>query len=238
MSSSVSPSRERTRRAAGAIPPPRLRAEGEAAAGPWPTLVLRVAAIYGPGRGLHVALRTGARPRVDDVDRVVSRVHVDDLASLGLAALASDLAGAFPVADQEPASSREVARFCEELGLPPIRLDGEPGGAGAWRVRRVDGMAILAHLGVLTTRRWRAAPRSWGGVGARIGSPRARRSSWRVAPHRRSTATASARRVPYSGSARRKWATERSMTSGRETLARLPAMLATSRARASASMTR
>ncbi len=126
----------------------RLRAEGEAATGPWPTLVLRAAAIYGPGRGLHVAMRTGAQPRVDDVDRVVSRVHVDDLASLCLAALASDLAGAFPVADEEPASTREVARFCEGLGLPRLRGVSGPVAPRGWPGRRVDGRAVFARLGV------------------------------------------------------------------------------------------
>lgn len=126
----------------------RLRAEIEAAAGPWSTLVLRAAAIYGPGRGLHVALRTGARPRVADPDRVVSRVHLDDLASICLAALASDLAGAFPVADEEPATAREVASFCGGLGLPPLRAAGAPAEAAGRRGRWVNGRAVLARLGV------------------------------------------------------------------------------------------
>lgn len=37
----------------------RLAAEQAAADGPWPALVLRAAAIYGPGRGVQTALRAG-----------------------------------------------------------------------------------------------------------------------------------------------------------------------------------
>ncbi|HZZ85901.1 MAG TPA: hypothetical protein VFE30_15305 [Anaeromyxobacteraceae bacterium] len=122
-----------------------LEAERAAAAGPWAALVLRCAAIYGPGRGIHVTLREGRPGRVRDLDRVVSRVHVDDLASLAVAALRSELTGAWPVADAAPATTREVAGFCHRLGLPRLPASPRaPAGAG----RRVDGSAIWRLLGV------------------------------------------------------------------------------------------
>jgi nucleoside-diphosphate-sugar epimerase len=125
----------------------RLAAEAAVRAGPWSALVLRPAAIYGAWRGLHATLRDGGRPRSPDPDRVVSRIHVDDLAALAVAALDAPVEGAFPVADEEPASGREVARFCESLGLPGLAAPGprEPGGRPG---RRVDGRAILALLGL------------------------------------------------------------------------------------------
>ncbi len=126
----------------------RLAAERAAAGGPWSTLVLRSAAIYGPWRGLHAALQRGARPRVDDPDRVVSRVHVDDLAALLVAGLDADLTGAFPVADDEPATARELARLCGALGIGGGDLAAAPPGRGGWRGRRVHGAAIREALGV------------------------------------------------------------------------------------------
>ena len=122
----------------------RLAAEAAVLGGPWPGLVLRPAAIYGPGRGLHVLLREGRLPPLDP-DKPGSRIHVDDLAALCDAALEARITGAFPVADDEPATPREVAALCAALGLPAARF--EPGVArhGA---RRVDGRAIRRALGV------------------------------------------------------------------------------------------
>ena len=68
--------------------------------GPWSALILRPAAIYGPGRGVHAALRRGEFARFGDGSNYVSRIHVDDLAALAEAALLSPLEGAFPVADR------------------------------------------------------------------------------------------------------------------------------------------
>lgn len=124
----------------------RLRAERAVATGPWSWMVLRAAAIYGPGRGLHAT--AGAAPRRDgSADRLVSRVHVDDLARLCEAALESEVTGAFPAADVTPATPRAVAAFCASLGLVPPALPAAshaPGDAG----RRVDGRAVFEALGV------------------------------------------------------------------------------------------
>ncbi|WP_242341236.1 MULTISPECIES: NAD-dependent epimerase/dehydratase family protein [Anaeromyxobacter] len=141
----------------------RLDAERGVARGPWSSLVLRASAIYGPGRGLHA--RAGAAPRRGgDPDRVVSRIHVDDLAALCEAALASGLTGAYPAADSSPASAREVAAFCASLGLvPPALPDRIPGPHGG---RRVDGRAAFEALGVAL-----AYPSYREGVVASIAAP-------------------------------------------------------------------
>ena len=133
------------------IPAPRtereqLRVWAEAAVqnGPWSSLVLRPAAIYGPGRGIHAAMQAGQFQLSPDPNNFVSRIHVDDLAAIVGAALFSNLEGAYPVADKEPCTSLEAAQFCATLlgiSLPataPIAELGETRRAD----RRVDGSAI------------------------------------------------------------------------------------------------
>jgi nucleoside-diphosphate-sugar epimerase len=122
----------------------RLDVEREISAGPWSTLILRPAAIYGPGRGVHVSVRQGTYPPGDNF---ISRIQVDDLAAHAEAALFGDLTGAYPVADEEPCTSREVAEFCARLQ----GVDLPTGPVPAPRVfgdRRVDGSAIRKLLGV------------------------------------------------------------------------------------------
>jgi nucleoside-diphosphate-sugar epimerase len=124
----------------------RLAVEHVVAGGSWSWMELRAAAIYGPDRGLHVA--EGSAPRhVNDPHRVVSRIHVDDLAACCEAALAASETGAFPVADLEPASATEIAAFCASLGLVPPALS-EGSEAGRRPARRADGRALFRTLGV------------------------------------------------------------------------------------------
>ncbi|MFM2125219.1 MAG: hypothetical protein RL328_1670 [Acidobacteriota bacterium] len=123
---------------------PRLEAERAIAEGPWSALILRPAAIYGPGRGVHESVRRGTYPPGPNY---ISRIHVDDLAAHCEAALLSDLTGAYPVADEEPCTSTEIAEFCANLLGVPL----PSGPVAAPRVfgdRRVDGSAIRKLLGV------------------------------------------------------------------------------------------
>jgi len=130
----------------------RLRAAAEAAfqAAAWHALVLRPAAIYGPGRGVQVALPQGRYKLVGDGSNFVSRIHVDDLAAIVAAAAQSDLAGAYPVADAEPSSSRDIAYFCADLlGCPPPESVALQDVSETRRSnRRVDGSALLRALGL------------------------------------------------------------------------------------------
>ncbi len=130
----------------------RLRVEAERAvtAGPWSSLILRPAAIYGPWRGVHAAMRRGEFRLVEGGQHFISRIHVSDLASLTEAALLSRLQGAYPVADDEPAASESVARFCAELlGLPmPDSIPRDQVSETRRANRRVDGRAIRRLLHV------------------------------------------------------------------------------------------
>ena len=129
----------------------RLEVERAIAKGPWSSLILRPAAIYGPGRGVQESVRSGEHSLSD---RFVSRIHVDDLAAHAEAALLSPVTGAYPVADEEPCTSREIAEFCARLLNLKVKGGGQ-GGAGPTprfaNNRRVDGSAIRWALGITLT---------------------------------------------------------------------------------------
>jgi nucleoside-diphosphate-sugar epimerase len=118
--------------------------------GPWRTLIVRPAAIYGPGRGVHEKIREGKLPRGAGSgvagSSIVSRIHVDDLAAILEAGLLSDLDGAWPLADDRPCSSEEIAAFSARL----LRLNLENAPLTRFPVagRRVDGRKIRELLGV------------------------------------------------------------------------------------------
>jgi hypothetical protein len=127
----------------------RLRLEEEhwIAAGPWTSLILRAAAIYGPERGVHVALREGRVPRGGG-SGIVRRIHVDDLSAIIHAGFFSEIEGAWPVADDDPCSTAEIAAWCckTRANNSEIAISG----------RRVDGRRIREKLGVeLTYASWR-----------------------------------------------------------------------------------
>ena len=130
----------------------KLRVEAEQAvlSGPWKSLILRPAAIYGPGRGVQAALPEGKYKLAGAGSNFVSRIHVDDLAAIAAAALLSDLTGAYPVADEEPCSSREIAEFCAELlRLGPVEsVTSDELSETRRSDRRVGGRAIRKLLGV------------------------------------------------------------------------------------------
>jgi len=136
------PSTERTRL--------RLAAEDAVLAGPWSSCVLRPAAIYGPGRGAHESIRAGRWKMAGDGSNYTSRIHVDDLAAIAAAAVLGELRGAWPVADDEPSTNREITEFCCELmGLPlPPSADATQLDETRRADRRVDGRAVLRELGV------------------------------------------------------------------------------------------
>jgi nucleoside-diphosphate-sugar epimerase len=113
-----------------------------------PTLILRSAAIYGPGRGIHMRLRNGVLtglPR--GAGGIVSRIQVDDLAALLAVGIDSDLTGAWPVADDRPAASSEVIRwYAAKLGISLPVIPGEL--SIPQRGRFVDGRKIRELLGI------------------------------------------------------------------------------------------
>jgi nucleoside-diphosphate-sugar epimerase len=128
----------------------RVAVEDAILKGPWSGLVLRPAAIYGPGRGVHVRLQRGDYSLVGDGGNYVSRIHVDDLAVHAEAALFSSVTGAFPVADDEPCTAREIVRFCTDLLSLPLPSAVTPQDVHPTRRanRRVRGSAIRELLGI------------------------------------------------------------------------------------------
>ena len=128
----------------------RLEAENAVRSGPWSSMILRPAAIYGPGRGVHVSLAEGRFRLVDGGQNFVSRIHVDDLAAHAEAALLSEAIGAWPVADDYACTSIEIAEYC--AGLLGVPMPESVPSAEAHRTRRadrnVDGRAVRRLLGV------------------------------------------------------------------------------------------
>jgi hypothetical protein len=114
-------------------------------------VALRAAAIYGPGRGLHVRLAKGEHRVLEGGRNVVSRIHVEDLAMLALAALESAAPGAvFAVADDAPVAQREVIEWlCARLGVPlPEEAPLERLPETLRHDRAIDGTRIQRTLGV------------------------------------------------------------------------------------------
>ena len=128
----------------------RLATEQAVQQGPWSSLILRPAAIYGPGRGVHVAMAERCYTLLGDGNNFISRIHVDDLAHITAAAMISDLSGAFPVADDHPCPAAEIAGFVSQLlGLPPaVRAPSDDVPESRRTNRRVDGKAVRRLFGV------------------------------------------------------------------------------------------
>ena len=128
----------------------RVAAESAWVAGPWSSVVLRPAAIYGPGRGAHVSIAEGRFRLGGDGSNYVSRIHVEDLGTHVEAALFSEVTGAWPVADAHPCTSREIAEYCSRLLGVPMPQQVEPALLHQTRRanRRVDGSQIREILGV------------------------------------------------------------------------------------------
>jgi len=122
----------------------RLDEERWVGRGSWTSLILRAAAIYGPGRGVHVAMRQGKMPRGSG-SGIVSRIHVEDLAAMVEAGIFSGLEGDWPVGDEEPCASAEIMQWCARLWQ--LEETG-PATGKPTAGRRVDGARIRELLGI------------------------------------------------------------------------------------------
>lgn len=93
--------------------------------------ILRLAAIYGPGRGVRERLRIGNYQLIDDGIHFYSRVHVDDLVGvIRAAAERAPQSARYCVADDHPATQREYVEWlCTrmELPMPPSVASIAPG---------------------------------------------------------------------------------------------------------------
>jgi len=82
--------------------------------------ILRVAAIYGPGRGMHERVRSGSARIAGDGRHHVCRIHVEDLALALLRSVELRLGPqTYVIADDEPVEQGVVVRYlAERLGVP------------------------------------------------------------------------------------------------------------------------
>lgn len=93
----------------------------EAARQGWPAVMLRLAGIYGPGRGhLFQQLLRGEARLAGEGSRILNMIHRDDAVRAVICALERGLPGEiYNVADDEPVTEREFFGWlCEQLGLP------------------------------------------------------------------------------------------------------------------------
>ena len=119
---------------------------------PFPVVILRVAGIYGPGRGFAFKQFLRGEARIEgDGARVMNMIHRDDLIGVIIAALERGEAGqVYNVADNEPVSQRDyyawLAGELKQPTPPGITADAE-----VWRKRgvtnkRVSNYKLRANL--------------------------------------------------------------------------------------------
>jgi nucleoside-diphosphate-sugar epimerase len=128
-----------------------------------PVNIFRLAGIYGPGRNQLVSLREGTARRIIKQGQVFSRIHVDDIAAVLMAAIERKLpARIYNVCDDEPAPPHEVVAFAARLlGLNPPPLEDyetaratlSPMAASFYQEsKRVRNVRIKQELGVRLAR--------------------------------------------------------------------------------------
>lgn len=85
-----------------------------------PLHIFRLAGIYGPGRGPFAKVRAGTARRIIKPGQVFSRIHVEDIAQVLAASIATPNPGAvYNVCDNDPAPPQDViAHAADLLGLP------------------------------------------------------------------------------------------------------------------------
>jgi tryptophan 2,3-dioxygenase len=115
------------------------------------TIILRLAAIYGPGRGVRERLKKGDYQLVDEGIHYFSRVHADDIVGILRAAVEKAPSGAlYCVADDHPSTQKEYADWlAARLGLPappsvPSLASGKP--RRAVRNRKVSNARCKREL--------------------------------------------------------------------------------------------
>jgi nucleoside-diphosphate-sugar epimerase len=95
-----------------------------------PAAILRLSGIYGPGRSTLARLKAGTERRVYKPDQVFNRIHVEDIATATVAAIARGAGGLFNITDDEPAPPQDVSAFAAALlGIePPPLIDWREAG--------------------------------------------------------------------------------------------------------------
>ena len=114
-------------------------------------IILRAPGIYGPKYGLHKRLLEGTYKLPGDGTGITSRIQVEDLARIILAALDSNKRSeTYVVGDLAPTSQREVVTWlCEKLDLPfPESAQLEEVSPTLRGSRSVDASKALKEFGI------------------------------------------------------------------------------------------
>ena len=115
-------------------------------------IILRAPGLYGPASGLHLRLRSNSYRLPPQNTNYISRIHLQDLARIILAAFAKPLPSSsiYLVGDIQPAPQIEVVQWlCQKMNLPlpdycapdsvPVTLTAN---------RRIDASKILNELNI------------------------------------------------------------------------------------------
>lgn len=115
--------------------------------------ILRLAPVYGPGRGVRNRIRKGEFKILDDGQHATSRIYIDDLVQVVFSC--EDKAphkALYLAADDEPTTQGEYAKWlAERMGvpLPPHRPQMEAGKSRvAHRNRKIKNAKMKAELGI------------------------------------------------------------------------------------------
>ena len=119
------------------------------------TIVLRLAPVYGPGRGVRERLRKGDYTLLDDGAHAISRIHVDDVVKVVFAAEdRAETRTLLLVADDEPTTQRDYATWLSErmnVTMPGSRALGDAGSKQAHRNRKIRNTRLKETLGLTLT---------------------------------------------------------------------------------------
>lgn len=115
------------------------------------TIILRLAPVYGPGKGVRERLKKGDYRLLDDGEHAISRIHIDDVVRVIFAAeQKAPQRAKYLVADDEPTTQRAYATWlCERMGLPlpATRTMFEPGGNRVvFRNRKIKNTKLKTEL--------------------------------------------------------------------------------------------
>lgn len=116
-------------------------------------VTLRLAPVYGPGRGVRNRILKGDYKLLDDGEHAISRIYVDDVVRIVAAAEAkAETKSLYLVADDEPTTQRAYATWlCDRLGvpMPGSRALYEPGAPRvAHRNRKIRNAKLKRELGI------------------------------------------------------------------------------------------
>jgi nucleoside-diphosphate-sugar epimerase len=117
------------------------------------TTILRLAPVYGPGRGMRNRIRKGEFRILDEGQHATSRIHIDDVVEVVLAVeRAAPPRSMYLVADDEPTTQGAYAKWLSErmgVPMPPNRERFEAGKARvAHRNRKIRNAKLKRELGI------------------------------------------------------------------------------------------